>query len=235
MYADATLNFSASGAGMRRRAHSVLCANSHTDYSDNTVQEQWIRLSYSESKPEEQKPMSDITNIFLHPSRFTAEYETGVDVIKMSKTGARPFIYTTLECGDLAFTAVPDETAEAGIPLTVWSPVAGDYTFSLEKNNYLERLDHLWLVDALYGDMIDLLENDYTIDVAEGTTAGRFSLMGMMRSPEITTGVENQDGDGSGVADGAEKPRKIYRDGYMYILMPNGDVYSIGGKKTSLK
>ena len=225
---DATISFKTSAAAARRRAHSGLYANSNIDYSDNSIQEQWIRLSYIESKGESQQQKADITNIFLHPTRFTEEYETGLDVVKMSTAGERPFIYTSIECGDLAFAALPDATAEVGIPVTVSSPEDGDYTFAVEHNDFLTRLDRLYLVDALYEDMIDLLENDYTIDVPAGTTAGRFSLRAIYRAPQITTDIEDLQQGGN---DTVEKPRKIYRDGYIYILMPDGTIYTATGKR----
>ena len=76
-------------------------------------------------------------------------------------------------------------------PITVSSPALGDYVFSLEPTDYLDRLDRLYLYDADYDLMTDLLESDYTTDVTEGVTRGRFSLRTVYRMPGIATDIEN--------------------------------------------
>ena len=153
----------------------------------------------------------------------------------MSTTGERALVYSSLTCGDLAFAAVPDSLLEQGLPLTVNSPSEGEYRFELEPTDNLNRLESLYLYDDTYGSMIDLLESDYTTDVAAGVSRGRFRLFGVYRAPQIATDIEvvnggNGDANGGNGANGG-KPRKIMRDGYIYILMPNGDVYSVIGRR----
>lgn len=150
------------------------------------VQTQWLRLWYASAE------MEDVTNIYLHPDKFSVEYETEYDVVKLSKDGGYPLIYTSVSYGDMAFTALPDSMAEQGIALTVYSPTAQEMTFRIEDNPFLARLSQLYLIDLLEDRQVDLLLTDYTYDAAAGTTAGRFLLRAVMRDEqtEVTTSVE---------------------------------------------
>ncbi|MBR1808478.1 MAG: InlB B-repeat-containing protein, partial [Paludibacteraceae bacterium] len=99
---------------------------------------QWIQLLYGKAGDMAEGGTStvDETNIYLNTDKFTPEYETGYDVVKMSKTGRRPLLWSSVSCGDLAFAALPDEVLEAGIPLTVFSPEGGTMVFALEDNDF---------------------------------------------------------------------------------------------------
>ncbi len=257
-----TLSFAATSSPIvRRRAHAYTSSSNGVDYSDNSVSEQWIRLMFSLTSNSASGLSKDITNIFLHPTRFSADYETELDVVKLTTSGSKPLVYTSLSCGDLAFAAVPDDMAQAGLPITVNAPVDGDYLFSVEQGEYLERLDHLYLHDAEWDDLIDLLSTDYIIDLTKGVTRNRFTLRAVFRQPGIATDLDNLNGglsngengangenggllnggngangenggllNGGNGANGAQ-PRKVYHDGYIYIILPNGTVYDTNGKR----
>lgn len=188
------------------------------------VQTQWLRLYYFN-----EQGTKDETNIYLNSDKFTSAYEVGYDVTKMSTSGSRPLIYTQLPCGDLAFTALPDEALIKQIPLTVYSPTSGDYTFSMKQNRYLTRMKNVWILDVEEGALVDLMQNDYTTQVGEGTTAERFYLLGKFRAPQITTDLENIDGgeDADNVSE--ETPRKIIYDEHLYILY-KGRIWDANGK-----
>lgn len=183
------------------------------------VATEWLQVHYSDAQGR-----SDETNIFLHPTDFVAEYENGLDVAKLSTTGARPFLYTSLACGDLAFAALPDEAAQR-IPLTVYSPANGAYTFSLTDNDYMDRMDAVYLVDEQMGIYTDLLSGGtYSVAVEQGTTTGRFYLMAEFApAPGVATGMDE--------AEGAESMtiEKVFIDGLFYIRR-GGELYDLNGR-----
>lgn len=181
------------------------------------VQTQWLRLYYFN-----EQGTKDETNIYLNSDKFTSAYEVGYDVTKMSTSGSRPLIYTQLPCGDLAFTALPDEALIKQIPLTVYSPTSGDYTFSMKQNRYLTRMKNVWILDVEEGALVDLMQNDYTTQVGEGTTAERFYLLGKFRAPQTPTDLEELGSEDYLNNQGnADVPRKVIYDEHMYILYHN--------------
>lgn len=181
------------------------------------VQTQWLRLYYFN-----EQGTKDETNIYLNSDKFTSAYEVGYDVTKMSTSGSRPLIYTQLPCGDLAFTALPDEALIKQIPLTVYSPTSGDYTFSMKQNRYLTRMKNVWILDVEEGALVDLMQNDYTTQVGEGTTAERFYLLGKFRSAQTPTDLEELGSEDYLNNQGnADVPRKVIYDEHMYILYHN--------------
>ena len=183
------------------------------------VATEWLQVNYSDAQGR-----SDETNIFLHPTDFVAEYENGLDVAKLSTTGARPFLYTSLACGDLAFAALPDEAAQR-IPLTVYSPANGEYTFSLTDNDYMDRMAAVYLVDEQTGIYTNLLSGGtYSVAVEQGTTTGRFYLMAEFApAPGVATGMDE--------AEGAESItiEKVFIDGLFYIRR-GGELYDLNGR-----
>lgn len=184
-----------------------------------TLATQWLQLHYANAAGTE-----DETNIYLNTDKFTTEYETGYDVVKLSTTGARPFLYTSLACGDLAFAALPDEAAQR-IPLTVYSPANGEYTFSLTDNDYMDRMAAVYLVDEQTGIYTNLLSGGtYSVAVEQGTTTGRFYLMAEFApAPGVATCMDE--------AEGAESItiEKVFIDGLFYIRR-GGELYDWNGR-----
>lgn len=184
------------------------------------VATEWLQVNYSDAQGH-----SDETNIFLHPTDFVLDYENGLDVAKLSTAGARPFLYITLACGDLAFAALPDEAAQR-IPLTVYSPADGEYTFSLTDNDYMGRMDAVYLVDEQTGIYTDLLSGDtYSVAVEQGTTTGRFYLMAEFApAPGVTTGMDNTE-SAENIA-----VEKVLINGLFYIRR-GGELYDWNGRQ----
>lgn len=147
-------------------------------------QTQWIRLFCGNNTG-----MQDETTVYLHPDKFSMDYQTGYDVIKLSKQGTLPFVWSAVPYGDMAFAALPDSVAERGIALAVFAPTADEMYFSLEENNWLMRLEHLWLLDKEEQIQTDLLENDYSWLASAGVSRGRFFLYPVVRNaPDNNTG-----------------------------------------------
>ncbi len=142
------------------------------------AQTQWIRLAYSNEAGQ-----ADKANIYLHPDKFSASYDLGYDVQKLSTSGSSPFVWTSAAYGDLAFAALPDTLAAQGIALSMHTPVAGEMSLSLLDNQWMSRLSALYLMDMQENTQVDLLQDDYTWLAEAGTCTGRFVLYPILRAP----------------------------------------------------
>ena len=192
--------------------HRIAAANEPTRI-------QWIRLDVKDANGE-----GDETSIYSHPTRYEEYYQTGIDVAKQSLTATRARLYSSHTYGDMAFAGVSDELFEQGVALTLYSPAAQELTFSLRRNDWLNRLEYVWIVDTETGAMIDLLSSDYTAQVTEGTTYGRFYISGRFHKPGIATDIEP-------TSDSSLKGRaqKVLIEEKIYILV--GDkLYDATGK-----
>ncbi len=182
---------------------------------------QWIRLHYGA-----EGASADVTNIYLNDEKFTSAYETGYDVAKWSLDGGQPLIWTVVGSDKLAFAALPDSVATNSIPLTVFNPTAGAFTFSLELNRYMKRLEHVYLWDTYTNTTVDLMEEDYTETLGAGTIEGRFFLY-TRNVPAVTTDIDLING-GAADADSAQ-PRKVIIEDKVFIIRGE-HVYSIDGQ-----
>ena len=192
----------------------------------NDVPTQWVELLFCNAADElDIINNADRANIYLHPTKFSTEYELGYDVTKLSTQGARPLLWVKTVAGDLAFAALPDSLAQS-LPLSVAVPAEGAYTFALNENGYTSRIDNLILLDALTGTETDLRRDTYTCLIEEGQTTARFFLNVKMKQQGVTTEV-----DELGKESAVDRPVKLFIDGYIYILMPDGRMYDAVGKR----
>ncbi|MGM9831156.1 MAG: hypothetical protein ACI3Z5_03960 [Paludibacteraceae bacterium] len=181
-FADGTLSFGADAFAFVTAQPSVVARQMPA--VAGSEQTQWIRLFCGNNTG-----MQDETTVYLHPDKFSMDYQTGYDVIKLSKQGTLPFVWSALPYGDMAFAALPDSVAERGIALAVFAPTAEEMYFSLEENDWLMRLEHLWLLDKEEQMQTDLLENDYSWLASAGVSRGRFFLYPVLRNaPDNNTG-----------------------------------------------
>ena len=186
-------------------------------YKEN-IQTEWIHLDVKDGNG-----VGDHTSVFVHPDRFEATYQTGIDVAKQSLTAARALIYSSHAYGEMAFAGVADVLLENGVALTVYSPKEQELTISMRKNDWLNRMAFVWLIDQATGAQIDLLDSDYSFEVEAGTTAGRFILMGAFFAPQITT-------DNGNVQSNEDiKAKKFIYNDKMYIQI-NGVIYDATGR-----
>ncbi len=193
---------------------------------------QWIQL-YLGQEAYDDTPLLDVTNIYFNPDKFTPNYDLGYDVIKLSKSGNRPLLWTSLDYGNLAFTALPDSLAEQLIPLTVFAHQTDDYRFFVEYNEFLDRLAQLWLYDKQNNSRTDLLTSDYVTTLEDNVTESRFYLQAVFRAPSVATDIENTNGNDD--SQKALQPRKIIRDGKLYIIMPDGKTFNATGQKVTIQ
>lgn len=185
-------------------------------YKEN-IQTEWIHLDVKDGNG-----VGDHTSVFVHPDRFEATYQTGIDVAKQSFEASRALIYSSHAYGEMAFAGVADVLLENGVALTVYSPKEQELTISMRDNEWLDRMADVWLIDNETGAQIDLLDSDYTFEATAGTTTGRFILMGRFFAPQIATDIDEVDGEQA-------KPKKLIIRDKLYILI-NDQLYDGTGK-----
>ena len=189
------------------------------------VQIQWIELEMTDMNG-----LGDQTNVYSHPDRYDAVYQTGIDIAKQSLTAARAIIYSSHAYGEMAFAGVADSLLEQGVALTVYSPKPQELSISMRDNAWLDRLAEVWLIDMQNGAQIDLFNSDYTFEAEEGTTRGRLFIQGRFKAPQIATDNESVESESLEFR-GAEK--LIIRD-KLYIRI-NGQLYDATGKQVNGK
>ena len=185
---------------------------------------QWVQLDIKDANG-----VGDQTSIYSHPTRYDEVYQTGIDVAKQSLTATRAIIYSSHAYGDMAFAGVADSLLEQGIALTVYSPSAQELIISMRENEWLNRMEEVWLVDKETGMRVDLLWSDYAFRVPEGTTSGRLFIQGVFRAPQVPTDIQNGNADGE-----KAKAQKVIINDKIYILV-NGRMYDATGKLVNQK
>ena len=187
--------------------------------TEEFVRLQWLRLFVKDDEGH-----GDETSILSHPTRYEEAYKTGIDVAKQSFTASRALIYSSHAYGEMAFAGVADSLLEKGVALTIYSPSAQSLTISMRENNWLNRMEYVWLIDKETGIRTDLLTDEYSFYATEGTTAGRFFIEGVF-APKVTTDLQN---DGM-MNDESRMARKLLIDDKIYIDV-NGRRYDATGK-----
>lgn len=190
--------------------------------ADETTPVQWIQLEIADSDGE-----GDRTSIYSHPTRYGQTYQTGIDVAKLSFEATRALIYSSHAYGEMAFAGVSDESIEQGVALTVYSPSEQELTFSLRENDWLGRLDKVWLVDKQTGTRTNLRTSDYAFQAVAGTTTGRFLIQGQFSTPQGNERIENESLELRGAT-------KVMIKDQLYIRI-NGHMYDVTGKLVTNK
>lgn len=188
----------------------------------------WVAVALRNSGNE-----TDETTLVISDN-YTDEYEIGGDLYKWrgayykyAQITTKPVLASRNATGEMAFNAIPDNTAKAGVPLNYFAATNGEYTFSLKRNYSLDYIENVLLVDMQEGTTIDLLDNDYTFDSNRGDYTSRFKLIvNVNRTPKIMTGFEH-----IGYSDA---PRKLLINGHVYIQRGNR-IYDITGKQAVLQ
>ncbi|MBQ7439365.1 MAG: InlB B-repeat-containing protein [Paludibacteraceae bacterium] len=197
-----------------------LSARRRVAEEDHREETEWLHLTI-----EDVNSRGDQTSIFAHPTRFTEGYEIGIDVAKQSLTASRAILYSSHTYGEMAFAGVSDSLLEQGVALTVYSPAAQELTISLRENEWLNRMESVWLIDKQEGMRLNLLNGYYTFNAPEGTTRGRFFIQGQFKAPNIATELEPVSDSSSNGA----KARKVLMGQKMYIIVGE-QIYDCTGK-----
>ena len=156
-----------------------------------------VALDLSNSKGEKDE------TTFLVSNQFTDDYDIMDDGLKWRGSNytaySTPLIASRNNAGEMAFNALPDASAAAGIPINYYTQKAGDHTFAINGAYSLEELKEVWLYDANDGQYYDLLTNNPTLYLAQGNNTERFTLFVRVErkeEPEIATGNDNILADG---------------------------------------
>ena len=112
----------------------------------------------------------------------------------------------------LAFNLMDEQTATQQIPLGYIATIAGEHTYSINEENDVSGLDHLWLTDSETGETTDLLARDYTFTTAAGRFDERFILSAVLAKEEVITDIKD-----IGDSDWA-KTIGVYHDGKILTL-----------------
>ena len=152
-----------------------------------------VRVELTNSKGE-----SDKTSLVID-QRFTNEYEMNGDFFKWFgdyyNYYTKPVLYTIgADQGKRAFNALNEELAKQPIPVGMYAAQAGNYTFSLNQQFDLSRVEEVWLYDATQSTYTNLMQSDYTFSTSKVNGAGRFSLS-VKLAPKVATGMENVNAD----------------------------------------
>lgn len=196
-----------------------LASRRRAESAEETIRIQWIHLDVQDADN-----VGDETSIYSHPTRYEETYKTGIDVAKQSFEATRALLYSSHAYGEMAFAGVADSLLEKGVALTIYSPSAQSLTISMRENNWLNRMEYVWLIDKETGIRTDLLTDEYSFYATEGTTAGRFFIEGVF-VPKVATDLQN---DGM-MNDEMMKARKLLIDDKIYIDV-NGRRYDATGK-----
>ena len=200
---------------------NIAAARRRVAAAEEPTRIQWIRLDVKEANG-----VGDQTSIYSHPTRYEQTYKTGIDVAKQALTSTHAILYSSHAYGDMAFAGVADAQLEQGVPLTVYSPSAQELTISMRDNDWLNRMESVWLIDKEEGMRIDLLNGYYTFNASEGTTRGRFFIQGQFKASQIATDIQN--GHSGEVQ--PNKARKLMINQKIFIEI-NGRLYDATGKE----
>ena len=152
-----------------------------------------VRVELTNSKGE-----SDKTSLVID-QRFTNEYEMNGDFFKWFgdyyNYYTKPVLYTIgADQGKRAFNALNEELAKQPIPMGMYAAQAGNYTFSLNQQFDLSRVEEVWLYDATQSTYTNLMQSDYTFSTSKVNGAGRFSLS-VKLAPKVATSIDNVTAD----------------------------------------
>lgn len=160
---------------------------------------------------------------------FTDDYDMMDDLVKMRGDYYQyfdlPVLASLNNAGEMAFNALPDVSAEAGVPLVYFASQAGTYTFAVDEQFMSDEVKSARLFDANTNEDHDLLADTYSFQTNRGENTNRFTLFVSVerkKAPQIATDIDNLYDD---VA-----PRKVLINGHVYIVRGRA-VYDLTGKQ----
>lgn len=116
---------------------------------------------------------------------------------------------------------MPLVNEEAAVVLSFYAPKAGSYTFAIDRMPEDEAVLYLTYNGS---DIWNLTESPYTLDLSKGTTEGYGLRIQSRNAPQITTGVDEIDGEKEG-------NRKVLIGNDIYIITKEGAIFNATGKK----
>ena len=152
----------------------------------------------------------------------TGEYVIGRDLLKMGTPSESKVaqVWAKQNTNRLCDIEMPLANNGAHCDLGIFAPQAGQYTFAVEKAPqdvvlYLTYNDRpIW----------NLTMSSYEFDLEQGTTEGYGLQLYVRQSPEVATGVD-------GVQDAEIGVQKVLINDKIYLITPEGAIFSATGKK----
>ena len=141
---------------------------------------------------------SDATTLLIS-DQFTNDYDMMRDLVKMRGAKytryTKPVLASRNDEGEMAFNALPDSTAAAGVPLNFFAAQDGQYRFTVSANYSLDEIAEAYLYDNenAGNKWHNLLASDYSFTAPRGDNTERFLLAVKVerKQPEVTTNIDN--------------------------------------------
>jgi hypothetical protein len=177
-------------------------------------------------------PNNELDNTTLLISDdFSDNYDMMNDLVKMRGSYYqyynKPVLASRNNDGEMAFNALPDASAETGVPLNYYAATAGTHCIAIDPIYDTEEIKAALLYDATTAQYYDLMSEPYEFTTAKGDNINRFKLFVRVerkKSPQITTGIDN--------LPYSETPRKLLINGNVYIQRGN-KIYDVTGKQVA--
>ena len=152
----------------------------------------WFGVKLTNDKNE-----SDETTLLIS-NNFTNGYDAMDDLIKMRgdyyKYYTNPVIASRNDEGEMAFNALPDNSAAAGVPLNYFAGKQGEYVIAINNEYPTDGVEEAYLHDINEGVWHNLLLGEYRFVSAKGDNKTRFELVvNVNRKPQSTTAIEDID------------------------------------------
>lgn len=152
----------------------------------------WFGVKLTNDKNE-----SDETTLLIS-DKFTDGYDAMDDLIKMRgdyyKYYTNPVIASRNDEGEMAFNALPDNSAAAGVPLNYFAGKQGEYVIAINNEYPTDGVEEAYLHDINEGVWHNLLLGEYRFVSAKGDNKTRFELVvNVNRKPQSTTAIEDID------------------------------------------
>lgn len=188
----------------------------------------WCAIDLTNSNAE-----TDETTLLISDD-FTDGYDIMNDLVKMRGTyyqytqiTTRPVLASRNNEGEMAFNALPDSSAVAGVPLNFFTAYSGSYTIAYnDKFDRDNEVKAVMLLDKTTNQWYDLMSEPYEFitNREDNTTRFILSVRVERKKPQTPTDLI----DPSAGADG-QTPRKLLINGHVYILR-GGVIYDMTGK-----
>lgn len=185
----------------------------------------WCQIDLTNPQGENDKTTVLISN------KFTDDYDMMRDMVKMRGSYysyyTRPVLASRNNEGEMAFNALPDSSALAGIPLNFFAAGSGSYTISFNERYGREEVKAVMLLDKNNNQWYNLLDEPYSFTTNRVNDKNRFVLSVRVerKKPQTPTDIVNPSVMGDGSA-----PRKILINNRVYILR-GGKIYDVTGKQ----
>ena len=164
------------------------------EYEEDDTHPVWVGFTLSNAEGEKDE------TALLVSDNFTDDYDMMNDLIKWrgtyykyAKYNTAPVLATRNNEGEMAFNALSDASAAAGVPVNYFAAAAGTYTFSMSNLYSLEEVEEAWLYDSEENRWTNLLLEDYSFYTAKGDNTTRFTLTAKVarRIVETPTDADN--------------------------------------------